>query len=531
MRTLLLTAWLFCAAGTAGCQSPATPVLPPAAAQEPSLRERAAAAENQGRFSEAGDLWLQLCAQEPMRIDWIVAAGRCLGRAGRFNDALDLLDAKRQAMPGALDIAAMMARTLLLKAERDPGAIAPGQLLVDAAAMTATILQTDANHEDARLIRAQALYMQGDRDGALTETEEAVRRHPHRPGAHVLRGRMAIEQFRRLLAQRQEQRPEGQADADLVAAIDRHRTMARESFTKAAELDATRAFPHLALGDLAVEDGKSKDALQHYGNALLVDPDAQAPVPWIEKELAWEPRVRWFADLLTRYRARGDAVPAKAATLRWHQGRAEFEGAQWRAARQSFATVLTDNPTFVNAGYYAAIAAFRLEDHDGAEAAAAKFAAAGATAFADILRAMSVESRGEVAAMLQFLADRAWQQKRIDHSRDLNHVIACLRDSADAWNNYAFLCRETGQFHDSLRGYLMALEREPGSPQLLNDTGVILQYHLATPENLAKAREYYQQALQAAAAMLARKDLGELDRQRATQARGDAEQNLAKLPK
>ena len=48
---------------------------------------------------------------------------------------------------------------------------------------------------------------------------------------------------------------------------------------------------------------------------------------------------------------------------------------------------------------------------------------------------------------MRHLGDRAWDQGRRDQSRDLNHVIACLQDSADAWNNYAFLCRVAYRYY------------------------------------------------------------------------------------
>ena len=64
--------------------------------QQPSLRERAATAENRGAFSEAADLYLELCKAEPTRAQWVLAAGRCLGSSGRFREAIDFLEQKRK---------------------------------------------------------------------------------------------------------------------------------------------------------------------------------------------------------------------------------------------------------------------------------------------------------------------------------------------------------------------------------------------------------------------------------------------------
>ena len=167
-----LLALLLC--GIAACQEPQ-----PAS---PSLREQAHAAEQRGDHASAAELFLQLAKAEPDRAEWQVAAGRCLGRAGRFNEALDLLDAQRKRFPGVLDLPAMLARTMLLKAERDPGAMHPEILLADAAATCREVLATDPNHQDALLVLAQALLRSGDA-GARAAAEDATRRLPRHAGA------------------------------------------------------------------------------------------------------------------------------------------------------------------------------------------------------------------------------------------------------------------------------------------------------------------------------------------------------------
>ena len=145
------------------------------------------------------------------------------------------------------------------------------------------------------------------------------------------------------------------------------------------------------------------------------------------------------------------------------------------------------------------------------------------------MRALPGDQRGEIGAVVQYLADRSYKEGRIEASRDLNHVIACLKDSADAWNNHAFLCRETGRFPEALESYYHAQEKEPDSPQLLNDTAVILHHHLPTPENLAKARLMYERAIQAADRVLADSNTPAAARERAETARRDAKSNLADL--
>src|SRR6185436_5294068 len=106
-----------------------------------------------------------------------------------------------------------------------------------------------------------------------------------------------------------------------------------------------------------------------------------------------------------------------------------------------------------------------------------------------------------------------------------------LKDSADAWNNHAFLCRETGRFPEAWSSYQNALEKEPDSPQLLNDAAVILQYHMTSPENVQKARGMYERAVKLADKMLADASITGAARDRIAQARTDATANLAALPR
>ena len=219
----------------------------------------------------------------------------------------------------------------------------------------------------------------------------------------------------------------------------------------------------------------------------------------------------------------------KAAALRFHEGRALLDGLKFDEALEAFLKVREDDPAADNASYYAFLCSYYLDDHDAAERHAATFAQRSAPGFADVLRALKTEQRVQVAAIIQYLADRAFQQKRIGNSRDLNHVTACLKDSADAWNNHAFLCRETGEFERAYTSYQYAIQREPDSPQLWNDGGVVLQYHLATPENLKKARQMYEKCLALAGTILADDDAPATRRAAATAAAENAKLNLAAL--
>jgi tetratricopeptide (TPR) repeat protein len=135
------------------------------------------------------------------------------------------------------------------------------------------------------------------------------------------------------------------------------------------------------------------------------------------------------------------------------------------------------------------------------------------------------------------LLDR-WKRSE---ARDLLEVL-CDADpeDADLWNNYAFLCRETAGSYRSAgkrfdpavlyerayAAYERALAIDDTSPRLLNDTALILQYHLH--RDLDRARELYERAVELADEALA----GTLDPITAREmrsARTDARSNLSRL--
>lgn len=500
-------------------------------AQEPrpatGLREQAYGAENRGDFGAAAEAFLQLVEREPRNAEWVVSAGRCLGRSGRFSDAIDLLDGARDRFPGAIEVPAMLARTYLLKGERDRGALNPALNLAEAARLAESVLALEPNHEDSRLVLAQARYLLGEWDEAVRQAEEAVRRHPQRPGAHILLGRIAHDRLRRLLEVHENGGLRGQELADLVASIDRARTDAKSAFRRAAELDDSRSHPHVMLARVAMLENKTDDARRHFLDALAIDPDdGFVDHAVIAAGLDWRQREQAYAGARARYEARTDATARKAATLRWFEGAALFEEGRWADAQAAFEAVLASNPDATNSHYYAALSAYYLDDHDTAERHAGDYAAASALQFADVVRSLGAEHRGQVAAIVRYLADRAYGSGDIARSRDLNHVIALLYDTADAWNNRAFLCRETGKFADALAAYRRALEKEPGSPQLHNDTGVILHYHLPNERNLAEAKSLYARAIELADAILRDASASEAAKKAAAQAKSDARANL-----
>ena len=189
--------------------------------------------------------------------------------------------------------------------------------------------------------------------------------------------------------------------------------------------------------------------------------------------------------------------------------------------------------------------------------------------FADVIRKIKPKaSRDSTVQQLGRFAEEAYKSGAAGWSaaRDISHVLAAVLDAAKEWNNYAFLCRQTKMYKESLAAYENAVQVDQEDGQLLNDAAVILDYHLGTPaqildaervhkhlmktrrmiayesprmdpeslqrrarENLQQAAEMYKEAAELADKALKSGKVKKQDRQRMRTARRDARNNLRKL--
>lgn len=504
---------------------------PPPPLAEPSLAEQAGAAERAGDLGHAGELWAKHAEQHPDdAAAWLHAANDLIA-AQRYTDALDVLDRARKHHPDDADLAVAVAKACNLQAEsllakgiRDTSVT---WQFDEAARVAEAALRSHPDNRDLRLLLAQSRYQLGDMDAASAAAEEAVRRFPSHPGGHMLLGKIAFQEFVGLQRRIQQEKPTGKALDDLQQMADDARQRAHDAYQRAVQLDPQRAFAHAQLGDLQAWQDDVEHALRHYGDALAIDPGVALDHHWLAQHSTPEQRVKLYTDAAASYRARDGASPAKAAVLDWWHAYALFEARQFHDAWPLFEQAVAADPDYVNSHGYAMLAAYWDGNQDEAEHEAARYGEAAAANFADFVRQNA--QRDEVVAILEFLAQRAYDAGRLQASRPISHVLAMVVDDEQHWNNYAFLCSETGAYEESFAAYRDALSIAPDSPQLLNDAAVVLQYHLPTDENLKKAKEMYDHAIVAADRIL--KDAGASDEEhtRARQARANAKSNLAKL--
>ena len=550
LRASVLAAAGLVGAAPAACAVQDPPAVEPREApaeapQDPdanALRAMAFAAEKRGDHTAAADAFLKLVELEPTEPEWVLRAADDLGKAGRFNDATDVLDAGRKRFPDVLSLSVMLAKTwhLVADSSRANGVVDANVIFhyQDAARLAEEILAVDAEQFEARLIAASAHYETGDYDRALGHAEEAVARSPAAYGGHAMIGRICLQRY--VEARQQIDAAElGAAQREtLREAIDALSARATTAFRAAAAAEPDRAFPHTKLGDLAAWRGDLDGALEAYGTALSIDPATTLDHGWLRTAVDAERRRSFYAAALASYRARADATDARAATLTWYVAQSAFDQAAnlpadapparrstaWREAGDLFASTRDALPEYTDTFWWLFQARYWSGDLPAATQVSVEFATAAPRRFADMIRGDE-----QTVAAVTGLAATSFEAGRLADSRDLNRVLAYARQTADAWNNYAFRCRETRQYDESLRAYEEALRIEPDSPQLMNDAGVILQYHLKSGDAEQRARALYEQAIVAAERQIAEGQLSGDALQRTRIALRDARANLAAL--
>ncbi len=114
----------------------------------------------------------------------------------------------------------------------------------------------------------------------------------------------------------------------------------------------------------------------------------------------------------------------------------------------------------------------------------------------------------ETAVQLGWSIGPAVQQGRIEVAREvLRPLLSVNPANSDIWNNFGLLCRDTGVaaersgdtdaadelYATSYAAYEKSLGFDPENPQIMNDTALVMQYHLKT--NMARAKQLYRQAI------------------------------------
>jgi len=464
-----------------------------------ALRARAFKAKQDGDFSKAGDLFLKLQKLDLTDPEPYLLAGECLEKSRRYNDALDILEAGRKRFPAELRFSVGIARNFNLKAHHllnTSGKFDNFVLftLQDCVREAEAVLQKHADSRDMRLILAQTLYTLRELDKCKTQAEELVKRFPDHPGGHILLGDLAYQHYVGLLQASKQKGAD--TSKEVMQAIAAARDVAKKHYEKALSLDNNRVIAHRKLGELHAWNGDRMGALAKYGEALAIDPTTGVSHDWIKRNFAAAKRFAFYNKAAKAHLTLPKADKKKASVLTWHAAFARYEEKKWKEAEDLFIECVATNPVYVDCYYWAMWSTIQGEALDRAARHCATLASIAPIHFADIIRKIEPpKSRDYTIEQLDRFATGSYRAGRLAAARDISHVLAAVLDTAEKWNNYGFLCRETRMYKESFAAYENALQVAPDDPQVLNDAAVILDFHLGTVEQIRQSERVHKRLM------------------------------------
>ena len=365
------------------------------------------------------------------------------------------------------------------------------------------------------VVAAEALLELADVDGARAAIERATARGLDAAGQRHLSGQLAYHIAR--------QQIESGVVADYETAKRALETLIATE-PKSAEL-------RLRLGDLHHAFEQWEAALSAWKSAFEIEPFDR---PTLDLVLAYlkvpELAAAARATLETALSAAEKRVtgndPRPSYAL-FCVGQARLFARDWEPAAELFRKARAlDDALVLPCALGMAEAAFRTQKYDEAAREWTTAFAADREGARALLHHLGTHST--VAAAIQYLADVEVKRKAAEPARDLFGIAWLLMpDDADVCNNYAFLCRETGQHEQSWTAYSHLIELEPEQPRYLNDAALILQDYVK--KDFALARSLYERAIAAADALISDPLTPQVTREMAQSAKTDASNNLARL--
>lgn len=566
--TLVLSLPLLAACSSPG-ETPAAPAAPaaptaPAApgAEEPLAAELAALIERgraelaAGRAAEAEALFTRAAEADGGKLRarmWVLRAWMDQGRSNDTLDALDELNSQGQKGPD-LDYLYGMAF-----ARRAEGLVADGvgdssveMNFTDATTLLKRSVERDpARYRDAWLQLARAAWFTQELETARWASEEAVRHQPEDGEVWLARARIAMSEF----VNAEGSEPGGaEAEAALARAL--------ESFQKGLELlgpaegerAAKVARAATELGNAFLWRQRGAEATSAYARAITAAPGnfdygqafqllAGAPTD-PDRPSGFRPALEQAREALA---ASGRLAGQEAGVLLWWLGWARFNDGAWVASEEAFHESLALAPEYTNAWFYIGLARHYAKDSLRAlEAMRTGWAADPASMVTTVAGA-----GGSQRAFESLLAWCASQEppRNLDAAFLAEMLTQAQPEEPRHWNNLGLFLRDEGEraeyaafkkeapepdaawladlYQRSYHAYQQALELTPDDPQVINDTALMLHYHL--DGDLAEVEATYRRALARLEELLAGSDLSEEDRARFEQTKSDIGVNLKAL--
>jgi tetratricopeptide (TPR) repeat protein len=211
----------------------------------------------------------------------------------------------------------------------------------------------------------------------------------------------------------------------------------------------------------------------------------------------------------------------------YYAGYAHFLNLDFEECIADLSAAVESNKDYrTGATYYIARAHFALNEYDKAARDFFRIMASDPQGFEYFLR--NDPAWQTVIMALSFLSNHAYEAGNLTMARDLiAGLLLVANNSPDFFNNYAFLCRETGKYEEAYEAYREALSLSPDDPSILNDTALILQYHLN--RDLDYAKELYLRAVEQSRRIIEDEQASKDEKAAARTALRDAMTNLKKM--
>jgi tetratricopeptide (TPR) repeat protein len=310
------------------------------------------------------------------------------------------------------------------------------------------------------------------------------------------------------------------------------------------------------LGHAMVWKQKGPEATDAYATAIAWNPRgfdyeraveflrAAPPSPGDERPSGFQAALE-----LAKTRLEASAAPADQglAWMLWWLGWARFSAADWTRSEEAFLRALELEPDLANSWFYVGLARQYRKDSEGALQAMH----AGWDANPTEMIRTAAGAGGALRAFEALLGWCATQKpaRNLDAAFLAEMLAEAMPEEPRHWNNLGLFLRDEGEYLErqayrkkapapdpavledlyarSYRAYLRALELNPGDPQLINDTALMLAYHL--DGDLAEVERMYRRALALVDDTLAGTDLSSDDRTRFEQTSKDIGLNLKYL--
>jgi tetratricopeptide (TPR) repeat protein len=479
--------------------------------------------------------------------------------AGRSDETLEALDALAAGGAKGIEMTYLYGMAFARRAEQ---AVASGHLdasvpmlFQDASDGLERAVAADAERfSDAWLPLANAAWQGQDLDTAVRAAETAVKVLEERVDALELRGKVALSR----LALAEAREPGGAAaEASFQAATTAFERALAKRLADAAHdaKDASRrvAATATSLAHAWLWRQRYAEATDAFATAAAFAPDAVdygSMLQLLSSASGDEPSAGFRAALeLARERLelRAGTEDVREATLLWWLGWARFGAAEWAGSEEAFLAGLRLAPEISNGWYYIGLARHYRKDAEGAlEALRTGWEADPAS-----LAGTAAASGGGVRGFEGLIGWCATQEpaRNLDAAFLAEVLTVAFPDEPRHWNNLGLFLRDEGERQEwaahegtgpepdadvladlytrSFAAYERALALTPDDPQVLNDTALMLQYHLDREPERVEAM--YRRSIELSERRLASDELSPDDHARFEQTRKDARGNLDRL--